>query len=175
MPTTPVAYDPEVAELRVAGQRRRLVGAGLGVLMPLVLASVLYLVLRTRGGVSPELRGMIVWFVGFSVGISLLLAIGHALWLWRTTRLRVEPGLAMQLSPLGIELEGARIPWDDIRSIRTGWSRAGDGHTLRIERASGEPVELPLDSLAMRPGTLDSAIRAHSDGRVVLDLSAYGA
>ncbi|GAB3707850.1 hypothetical protein [Mariniluteicoccus flavus] len=174
MPATPIAFDPEVVQGRLSAQRRRMFGALTGLVVPVVGGGILYLVLRSRGQ-ERGLLDVLVGFLVFSAAISLVLFVVHLVWWLRMRRQVVEPGLALQLSPLGIEVEGARIAWPEVTAIRTGWSRVGDGHTLIIERAGQPAVEMPLDSLTILPGSLDSAIRAHSGGRHVLDLSAYGA
>lgn len=175
LPTTPIAFDPQVVEARIGAQLRRARNAGLGVLTSLALTGGLYLYLRVSGSLTPDTTGLLLTFLAWSVSIGLLLVLLHGLWWWRMTRQRVAAGLAMQLSPLGLEVEQARIRWEDVTAMRAVWSRLGDGHTLRVEWTGGAPVELPMDSLTILPGSLDSAVRAHSGDRVRVDLSAYGA
>lgn len=175
LPTTPIAFDPQVVEGRISAQRRRALNAGIGVLSSLVLIGGVFLYLRVSGSMTPGTTGLLLTFLAWSVGLGLLLVLLHGLWWWRSTRLRVAPGLAMQLSPLGLEVEGARIRWEDVTAMRAIWSRLGDGHTLRVEWTGGAPVDLPMDALTILPGSLDSAVRAHSGDRVRVDLSAYGA
>lgn len=177
MPTTPIAYDPSVVEERLSNQGRRIWTSAIGILTPLVIGAVMTAYFFTIGrGQLPEGGLEALWTIaGIGSGISVVLTIAYALWRWRTTRLRVAPGLAMQLSPLGIEVEQARIPWEAVTRLDTVWSRTGEGHLLRITHTDGPPVEMPFDSLGIRPGSLDSAVRAYSDGRLSIDLSAFGA
>lgn len=175
MPTTPIAYDPQVVEERIGAQRRRTVSAAVGVLTSLVLIGGMYAYFQVTRSMTPDTRSLLLAFLAWSVGIGLLLVLLRGLWWWRMTRQRVAPGLALQLSPLGVEVEGARIRWEDVTAMRAVWSRLGDGHRLRLEWTGGSPVELPLDALTILPGSLDSAVRAHSGDRVRVDLSAYGA
>ncbi|GAB3622707.1 hypothetical protein GCM10027418_07890 [Mariniluteicoccus endophyticus] len=177
MPTTPIAYDPSVVEERLSNQRRRIIGSAAGILTPLVIGALMTGYFFTLGrGQMPDGALESLWTIaGIGSAISVLLTIAYALWRWRTTRLRVAPGLAMQLSPLGIEVEQAQIPWSAVTRMDTVWSRTGEGHLLRISHTGGPPVELPFESLGIKPGSLDSAVRAYSDGRVSIDLSAFGA
>lgn len=113
------------------------------------------------------------WFVGVSVGISVILslrAVFRMVAARRELRLVAE-GLALGVGRGGLFAEGRFVPWTALGSVETRPARVGRTSRLVLLPAEGEPIRLPLDYLAATPADLDGAVRALSGGRSRVDLS----
>lgn len=175
MQVASIHYTAESTYQRVRAQLWRWV-------MPLLSYALLAMVgvgyWMWRGAGDPELSkeiwAMLASLLTFMGIITCGLVLAHFLWWLRVRSLRVQPGLALQLSQVGVQTEKRDLRWEEIASLKAYARSAGDGHVLLIAPHEGDPVQIEVDSLSVLPGTLDVLVRAHSNGRFGVDLAAYG-
>lgn len=165
-----VNFAPLVVERKIAAQRRKIIGQLTLGLIYVIAITILYLLKWL------ELAESLKWLLIFSVAITVVMTLAQVLWLIQLKRERIglDHGLAMVLSPWGIETKQDRIPWSEVGSLVAVRGRAGHGYRLQVRPAVGGVASMtfPLDALDVLPGTLDSATRAFSGGRHGIDLSA---
>lgn len=114
------------------------------------------------------------WFAG----VSLLLPLGQLVWALvceagaRSEASAVTDGMALGLGRDGIWISGSYLAWTQVGGLSVRPARRGRGASLMLTDDQGKPWRLPIEHLAIGPGTLDSAVRALSGGRVWIDFSA---
>lgn len=112
---------------------------------------------------------------GLWVLVVVVLAVMYFL-LWQARRAlgRVGHGQAFRITAQGMELgspeDGRRVGWSEITGL-SAQARAGHGARLVVTMRDSTTWTVPLDFLDALPGTIDSAARAFSAGRLGLDLS----
>ena len=84
-------------------------------------------------------------------------------------------GPALRLDPLGLVIDDpagpTRIPWADLREIGAKAHTPLPGPELWLKRQGGPDWLVPFGFLDVMPGTIDSAIRAHTTNVRTLDLA----
>lgn len=122
---------------------------------------------------SPAMKwGLIGVWLGLSLVWLIISIVGFA----RAKRdlALIEQGPALVISPAGIRLHAPRerqLGWHEISSVRVAGMSLGAGPDLVIG-GEEELGRVPLSFLDALPGSIDSALRAYSLGRVSLDLSS---
>jgi hypothetical protein len=164
-----LVYDPKAAELRVRRRRRRFVSRMISLVITVVIMTVIYLWQREQFAYAA------LWIVyGIALAVSLAFAV-FALVAWLQARrilASVGQGLALRIGRPGVEIAGAYVPWSELGSIAVTKGRLGHGPQLRVTRADGYSLSVPLDQLDVFPATLDTTARAYSGGRFGVDLTA---
>ena len=118
-----------------------------------------------------------IWFSGAFVTLTLIainIATLQAADLGvLATSLQQRP--ALRIDPLGLVLDDVsgpvRVPWASVRSIGAKSQGLLPGPQLCIRRDGAPDWLVPISFLDVMPGTIDSAIRAHTNDRRTLDLS----
>lgn len=162
-------YDPSAAETRVKRRRRRFVSRVISLVITLAIMTAIYLWQRE------QFASAALWVVyGIALAISLGFAV-FALIAWRQA-VRIlaglGQGLALRIGRPGVEIAGGFVPWSELGSLAVAKGRLGHGPQLKVTRADGHSLSVPLDQLDVFPATLDSTARAYSGGRFGVDLSA---
>ncbi len=162
-----VFYNPAAAFERWTAAKRlrtsRIISLGLSV----AIVAALWWFWRD------ELGGWSWWLLGLSF-LWPLSSLGRALWSVRAARTdlaRVHEGVALGVGRGGLLLDGAWIPWPEVGALRALPGRRGRAGTLVVETRDGRRVDVLLDYLSQKPGTVDSAVRALSGGRWRIDLT----
>ena len=82
---------------------------------------------------------------------------------------------ALRIDPLGLVIDESagpvRVPWHDVREIGAKAHTPLPGPELWLKRHSGPDWFVPFGFLDVLPGTIDSAIRAHTANVRTLDLA----
>lgn len=164
-----VNHAPEVVERKVSTTRVSLA-------IRLVISGISLAVL---GGLYAWRRSQfsdeVVWLLGLSVGVTLLICLGHFLWYRRirSERRVTGQGPALVMSSSGVETAEGSMSWEQLEQLRAiPGARRGHGYRLEAVGQDGRSLKVPLEALDMLPGTLDAAARAYSYGRHGVDLSA---
>lgn len=165
-----LAYDPQGPMVRLARRRKRFVSRVVSLVITLAIMVGLYLWQRDQFvGATPWIAYGIV--LGISLGLGVLSFLG-----WRQARkilAAVGPGLALRIGRPGVEIAGTYVPWNDLGSIAATKGKLGHGPQLTVTTlGDGFRASVPLDQLDVFPATLDSTVRAYSDGRFGVDLTA---
>jgi hypothetical protein len=78
-------------------------------------------------------------------------------------------GPALRVDPLGLVIADAngpvRVPWDQVGGLGTKAHMFLPGPELVVKRTGAPDWRVPFSYLDVLPGTIDSAIRAHTGGR----------
>ncbi|HYP45386.1 MAG TPA: hypothetical protein VEQ66_09355 [Propionibacteriaceae bacterium] len=166
-----VAYDPSELERKV-WRRRRLVRSRL---VSLVITAVLLVALYAWRR-EDFTRGYLILCAVF-VGLSVALLVGAVVAHRRARRelARMGQGTALRIGRTGVELAGSFVPWSEVAAMRAVTGRWGRHERLQLTRTGGEPLEVPLNQMSVRPATLDLTARAYSAGRHGVDLAALDA
>ncbi len=88
---------------------------------------------------------------------------------------RINDGVSFYLDHTGVEFVTPPAPpvvWADVASLRLVGSSLGAGPSVALDTAEGRVAEVPLSFLDASAAVIDSAVRAHSLGRVHLDVKA---
>lgn len=168
-----VGYNPMPAAERVAHYqglvRSRLVWLGIGV----ALLVVIWLWQRQQLDVAQTVLLFVVglafsgvWLV---VAVVLYLAARRAL-----DKVNAVTTYAVKVDMHGIEVGGTAVAWPDVAGVATVRGRLGGAPRLTLTAVDGGTASVPITYLDTMPGTLDSAIRAYSRGRVWIDTSKLG-
>ena len=167
----PILFNTGLAHRRLADAKRaRNWRFGSLIVSALISAAIWYFFRESLGDVT-------WWFVAIALGlpvVQLVLAFVRQWLASRDTR-RVHDGLALGLTPDGLQIEQAWLPWTEVASVKAGkprWARSSD---LIVQPKQGKPFKLPMDFLSLMPAGVDSGIRALSGGRVWVDFSDFDA
>ena len=83
---------------------------------------------------------------------------------------------ALRIDPLGLVLDDAsgpvRVPWASVRGIGAQAQSLLPGAQLRVQRDGAPDWFVPFSFLDVMPGTIDSAIRAHTRDQRTLNLAS---
>ena len=141
-------------------------------------------VARKKGGAVGWLAGFGPWFGGLSLwalvsflGITYVLLALAVLRVSQmmtfTSRLVDRP--ALRVDPLGLVIDEAsgpvRVRWGEIREAGAKAHTPLPGPELWLRRTNGTEWRVPFGFLDCLPGTIDSAIRAHTGDQRTLDVS----
>ena len=164
-------YTPMPMAGKVASLRRRSKAQAIGVLISAAIALAIWYFTKDQiGGWR--------WLLIFSVAFSILLLITTLLRLWRCNRLlgKIPKDAALRIDPLGLVLSDQkgvkRVNWDQVSKIRAKARPIMPGPDLVVEQQDGSSWKVPFLYLDVMPGSIDSAIRAHNQGRRTLDLTS---
>lgn len=120
---------------------------------------------------------------GLIITFFVLWGISTAFWLgisiWSFTRAKkdlasIQHGDALLIDRDGLEYlhpASHRARWSDITSLKIAGSSFGAGPNLVMETQEQPPAKIPMSFLDAMPSAIDSAVTAHSLGRVRLDVS----
>jgi len=166
---TRVHYNPMPAAERVGHYsglvRSRLVWLGLAALLCLAFWLLQGRALGTAASLALFGAGLgysIVWLVMALVGL------GRARRVLRV----MGRGVALRLSPWGVDVHGATLPWSQVTAVTARHHRlSAYGPDLAIETADGRRLKLPWLFLDTLPGSVDAAVRAYTAGTRHLDVS----
>lgn len=165
-----VSYDPEAARSRVERWRRmvrsRLISLGISV----VVLTVVLFWQRDRLMANP-VATFGVYAVVLLIGIAWLVGVLLAYRAARRTADGVGTGVALRVDRRGLEIAGQQVGWQHLAALRAAKGSWPGGPVLQAVRGDGAEVSVALEQLAIRPATLDSAVRAYSSGRLGIDLS----
>lgn len=173
MQELPIAYDTGILSERVAATRRSVLVSAImtGVSVLGFVGVVLYIQIG-RNGNAGEMWEMLRWVLGFSAGFGVLGVAARVFWLMRQRAglAQIGQGIALVVSNRGIETADGKFGWDDIGDVRAARGKLGHGYRLEVRHGAGS-LTLPLEGLAILPGSLDAVTRAYSAGRHGVDLS----
>ena len=126
----------------------------------------------------------LIWRKNFSdaywwiAGVGLLLPVGLLVKaiIWelgasRDARETVD-GMALAFGREGIVVGWASMPWTEVADISVRPARWGRGASLVVKGRAGQSWRIPIDHTFVGVGTLDSAVRALSGGRLWVDFAA---
>ena len=177
-----VALTPAPTAARITRQRSAL---RLQVIFALVFGTVLFVVWlgpqflpedaeRAVQGALPSWSLpalMVIWAVPTLVRI-----VVTVIFLRRAKRdiASLEQGTALYIDGTGVEFvhpERVRASWAEITALKISGRSWGPGPRLRLEVSGREVASIPISFLDVLPGTIDSAVRARSMGRIGVDVS----
>ncbi len=164
----PVLFNPASAQsaLRTARTNKRLRLVSLLISLGIIVA--VYFIWKDN-------FSNVYWWVA---GVGLLLPVGLAVWAFvkevgaRREASQAVDGLAFGLGRDGIAIGGEYIPWTHVADLAIKPARRGRAMSLVCKEKTGNTWRLPVEHVTVGVGTLDSAVRALSGGRVWLDFSA---
>ncbi len=164
----PVLFDPASAQqaLRAARTNKRLRLVSLVISIGIVVA--VYFIWRDN-------FSSVYWWVA---GIGLLLPVGLAIWAFvmevgaRRDASQVVDGLAFGIGRDGLFIGGEYVPWTGVADLEIKPARRGRAMAIVCKEGTGNTWRLPVEHMTVGVGTLDSAVRALSGGRVWVDFSA---
>lgn len=162
-------YDASAPVQRVAKRKKRFVSRVVSLVLTLAIMVGIYFWQRE------QFAGSAPWVLyGIVIGISLAFLLAAFLAWRQATRIRAAlgQGLALRLGRPGVEIAGAYVSWDDLKSLAVTKGKLGHGPQLTVTRTDGYSLSVPLDQLDVYPATLDSTARAYSGGRFGVDLAA---
>lgn len=142
----------------------------------LVVAGVIFGVLYLVQDPMNELaRSLLLWFMGFG---AVLAAVSGVQLAWARRLLgKLGQGMAIRIDPAGIHLATdagpVAVPWAQISAVAAKNHQKLPGPELVVKGLDkGQQWKVPFSYLDVMPGSIDSAVRAHTQGRMQLDLSA---
>jgi len=144
-------------------------------LLILVLAAVVYGILYlTQKPMNPTAKSWILWFGGFSLVLGIF--SGARLWWVNHLLARLGRGVAVRIDPAGMIITGKqgreRVLWSQITAVASKNHQHIPGPELLIQgQGKKQRWKVPFSYLDVMPGSIDSAVRAHTGGRMQLDLS----
>lgn len=164
------SYTPVPLANAVAMLRSRLRRQVFSALISIVVSVVLWIVIKDK---STFFRVLMIGSAAFSVLLTIVLALR----LWRARRMlaKLETGPALRIDPLGLVLATPggfeRLRWSEVHRIGAKPRGKLPGPELVVHRGDKKQWRIPFMYLDVMPGSIDSAIRAHTSGRMVLDLA----
>jgi len=167
----PVFFVPELARQHVRAASRNRTWRIVSTVISLGITFAIYWFFR-------EQLGALTWPV---VAISAALPLAYLIWAIvgevavRRSARTVHDGLALGVGREGVGTASGWWGWDAIAAVRARSRRFGRSDDLIVEAKDGRQVALPLAFLSDKPATIDSAIRALSNGRVRVDFSKLDA
>jgi MFS family permease len=148
---------------------------------PWLLTWVAWLVL---GGTVNSASGIYGWLndstIWLWLGLIAICAVTLSLATLQTIDLAIlaaslQQRPALRIDPLGLVLDEVagpvRVPWASVRGIGAQAQSLLPGPQLRVRRDGAPDWLVPFSFLDVMPGTIDSAIRAHTHDQHVLDLA----
>jgi hypothetical protein len=121
--------------------------------------------------------GYLFWalIIGASIPLIWLIVTGVRLALLKNRLAAIGTGPAVRIDPLGLVIAAEngpkRIPWAQVTHIGAKAHLGVVGPELVVQAQGAQDWRTPFSYLDVLPGTIDSAIRAHTGGRRSLDLS----
>lgn len=126
---------------------------------------------------SRPVEGTFKWVLIAFIVLAVLRPIIHWLRIWRAQRIlaKVGQGPALRVDPLGLVLATGdgyeRVEWADVEEVGAKPHHMLPGHDLVVRKVGRkEPWRVPFAFLDVMPGSVDSALRAHTLGDVTLNL-----
>lgn len=164
-----VDYDPTELVAKVERRRRGARSRLVSFVITLVVLGAIY------AWRHDTLRG-----AGFFAVYGLLIAVSAAWWLAfflayaqaRRALGSVRTGVALRADPYGVTVAEVSAAWPQVAGLRVVQGGLGRSAVLQLRLVDERTSEVPLDQVAVRPATLDGAVRAYSGGRHGVDLSA---
>jgi len=150
----------------------------------IALVTIAGFVVKKRLGDATWLTSFVPWFGGLSLwalvsflGITYILLALAVLRVSQmmtfTSRLVDRP--ALRVDPLGLVIDEAsgpvRVRWGEVREVGAKAHTPLPGPELWLRRTNGTEWRVPFGFLDCLPGTIDSAIRAHTGDQRTLDVS----
>lgn len=123
------------------------------------------------------------WSRGWIIALFVLWGLSTAIWLGlsfyalhraKKDLASITHGDALRISRQGMEYlhpEPRRAEWGRISSLKITGPSFGAGPNLVMEVDGEPPAKIPMSFLDAMPSAIDSAVSAHSLGRVRLDVS----
>ncbi len=170
------AFQANFTPVQLASQAARYSSGLKRNLWTLVVAGLIFAVLYFVQKPMNELaRSLLTWFIGFSAVLAVVSGVQLA---WARRLLgRLGQGMAIRIDPAGIALatdDGlVGVPWSQISAVGAKNHQKPPGPELVVRGLEkGQQWKVPFSYLDVMPGSIDSAVRAHTQGRLQLDLSA---
>ena len=166
-----VSHSPVAMAQRAAGFRSLLFRQWMGVAVSLGISAVWWLLFK------PPQGSFLFWLLVASVGLSLARVLTTIVKLRRARRTtaQVPMGPAFQIDNRGVVLasvpSGQRVNWPDVRQVAGRNALFNPGPRLEFRWEVDQSWSVPIIVLDASPSTIDSALRAFSQGRFGLDLS----
>ena len=161
-------FDPAAADGRLKQRKRAFIASIISLVLSLIILGVIVYFRRE------QMEGVLPWALLGGVTAISVLRVVYRLIGWRRAladRRRVGQGPALVIGRFGVELEGQRLDWSQVRKIGTR-TRRFNTPEITVEPANGATVGRPLDHLDALPAALDSAARIYSGGFHGVDLAA---
>lgn len=165
-----VSYTPVALASRAARLGAATVSRGISAVIGLVIAIVLWQMFKPL-----PVWSVVILAIGVAVGI-----VTFAITLLEQRRVRrivsqVPRGPALSMERVGLVLDHAGqaeyLEWPRIAAVRGRAKRRAPGPVLEVVRTDGTVWSVPFVLLEVLPGSIDSGIRAYSNGRFSLDMS----
>lgn len=163
-----VNFNPIPAAERVANYHGMMRSRAIWFGVALVLCLVLYVWQRDSLSVVSTVLLFVVGLGGS------LVWLGFAVVMWQLCRRSLRAlgeGVAVRIGRQGIEVTDRFVAWDQIERVSTQRGPICVGPRLTVVERGRSAYLVPLTYLDALPGTLDSALRAYSGGRVSLDVT----
>ncbi len=126
---------------------------------------------------SRPVEGTFKWVLIAFIVLAVLRPIILWVRIWRAQRIlaKVGQGPALRVDPLGLVLatdQGyERVHWTQVEEVGAKPHHKLPGHDLIVRKVGvKEPWRIPFAFLDVMPGSIDSALRAHTLGAVTLNL-----
>jgi hypothetical protein len=165
-------FSPLSTAKAVAGLQQQVKSRLLSLVFSLLIIVVLWFVYgRPTSGFG---AAVLVAMLCIPVGLIIATLVRKSLLKSRLTGINAGP--AIRIDPLGLVVADAagpqRLPWSQVQSIATKPHVFAPGPELVVKRAGQRDWRVPFSYLDVMPGTIDSAIRAHTGGHRSLDTRA---
>lgn len=166
------SFSPVPMAQTVANLRRGLRAAIFSTLISLAITAFIWW--RSR-----PVEGTLFWVLIAFIVLALLNPIITLVRIWRANRIltKVGQGAALRIDPAGLVLTNAdgyqRVPWDQVDAVTSKLQHRLPGSSLVVRRRGDTKKtswRVPFAFLDTLPGSIDSAVRAHTSGETTLDL-----
>lgn len=166
-----VDLTPLPTAARVATHRRALRWRIISALISLAVLIVVFFIVRPG------------WSSTWAIVVVVLWAISTGVWIgvtaWSLARAKrdlasIDHGTALAVTRQGMEFyhpTTEQADWSRISAVKISGSGFGAGPDLVMEVDGAPAAKVPMSFLDAMPSAIDSAVTAHSLGRVRLDVS----
>lgn len=166
-----VALTPLPTAARVAKHRSALRWRMISAVISLAILLVIIFVLDLGMSQGWLITVLVLWAVSTAVWLTItFLALNRA----KKDLASIAHGDAIVIDRQGLTFlhpDERRAAWGEITALKIAGSSFGAGPSLVMETSNQPAARIPISFLDALPSAIDSAVTAHSLGRVRLDVS----